>query len=431
MTRAAKLTAKITKRTVDAAKPQAARYTLWDTELKGFGLRVEPSGSKSYVLRYRTAASTLRQLHIGKHGAMTPEQARKQASIQHGKTREGRDPVADKRSAREGLSFGELADTFLKEHVAPKRKASTKDWYQWLVEKHVRPQFGSKRADSIIRADIARLHLKMGGAQANRMVAVVSSMYSWASKNGLVPEGYNPARGVEKFKESRRERFLTIDEMERLGAAIREGETDGVPWDLDETKAASKHMAKEENRRTKLSLEAAAAIRLLIFTGARLREILHLEWSHVDFERGLLLLPDSKTGAKAIVLNAPAVAVLASLPHEGRFVIKGERPAGGVAERARSDLKRPWALVSRRAGLDQVRVHDLRHTFASYGAGANLGLPVIGKLLGHAQAATTQRYAHLESDPLRRASETIAGRISAAMDGGKSAEVTPLRPAAK
>jgi integrase len=160
----------------------------------------------------------------------------------------------------------------------------------------------------------------------------------------------------------------------------------------------------------------------LLFTGCRLREILHLEWKQVDIERGLLFLADSKTRKKTIVLNAPAMEVLASLDQYGPYVVPGDDP-----DKPRADLKRPWAAIARRAGLDGVRLHDLRHTYASFGVGSGLGLPIIGKLLGHSQAATTHRYAHLDNDPLRRASESIAGQIAAALEGRSAAEVVPIK----
>jgi integrase len=191
-------------------------------------------------------------------------------------------------------------------------------------------------------------------------------------------------------------------------------ETIGLPYEVDQVNPKSKHAPKEANRRTIIGPHAAAALRLLIFTGARLREVLHLEWEQVDFERGLLLLPTSKTGKKTIVLNGPALAVLSGLPRIGVYVIAGTS-AGEEDERPRADLKKPWKAISKRAGLDGVRIHDLRHTHASVGAGAGLGLPVIGKLLGHTQAATTQRYAHLDADPLRKASERIADHLALAM----------------
>jgi integrase len=139
-----------------------------------------------------------------------------------------------------------------------------------------------------------------------------------------------------------------------------------------------------------------------------------LKWQHVDLERGLLFLPESKTGRKTIILNAPTIAVFSGLDRIGPYVIPGD-----------DDLKRPWEAVSKRAGLAGVRLHDLRHTYASFGAGGGLGLPIIGKLLGHSQASTTARYPHLDNDPLRRASESIAGRIAAALEG-ESGKVVPI-----
>lgn len=223
-------------------------------------------------------------------------------------------------------------------------------------------------------------------------------MFSFGFRRGLLENDQNPARGIDKFREQHRERFLSVDELVRLGAAIREAETVGVPWQTDPAKK-TKHLRKA-NRETIISEHAAAALRLLIFTGARLREILHLKWEHVDFERGLLLLPDSKTGKKTIVLNGPALAVLSALTRVGAYVIAGDS-AGTDEEKPRADLKRPWAVVTRHAGLEGLRLHDLRHNFAAFGAGGGMGLPIIGKLLGHSQPQTTARYAHLDSDPLR------------------------------
>ena len=177
------------------------------------------------------------------------------------------------------------------------------------------------------------------------MLAVVGSMYAFAGRAGIVPEGTNPARGIDKFKESRRERFLTGEELERLGGAIREAETTGIPWTVDETKPTAKHVPKAK-RFTKIAPSAAAALRLLLFTGCRLREILHLRWEHVDIERGCLFLPDSKSGRKTVILNAPALAVLNALERIGPYVVPGDDP-----EQPRHDLKRPWDAVTKRAGL--------------------------------------------------------------------------------
>lgn len=189
---------------------------------------------------------------------------------------------------------------------------------------------------------------------------------------------------------------------------------------VDESKPNAKHIPKAK-RSNKLAPSAAAALRLLLFTGCRLREILHLRWEHVDLERGCLFLPDSKSGRKTIVLNAPALEVLNALERLGPYVVPGDDPA-----EPRHDLKRPWDAVTKRANLTGVRLHDLRHTYASFGAGGGLGLPIIGRLLGHANATTTARYAHLDNDPLRRASESIARQIAAALDGRKKQPVILL-----
>jgi integrase len=209
-----------------------------------------------------------------------------------------------------------------------------------------------------------------------------------------------------------------------LGDALREAETVGVPWVIDESSPKAKHVPKD-NRRTKVSPYATAALRLLLLTGCRLREILNLRWEEFDRERGMLLLPDSKTGRKPVILSSAAIAVLEGIPRAGDYVISGLRP-----EKARRDLKRPWEAIRQRAALGPIRLHDLRHTFAATGAGSNLGLPVIGKLLGHRRAETTSRYAHIAADPLKTAADAIASKLAAKMgeppvaakDGGKVIE---------
>jgi integrase len=259
---------------------------------------------------------------------------------------------------------------------------------------------------------------------ANRAAAVVSAVWTWAARRDEVALADNPARGIERYPEQAKERFLTSAELSRLGDALRDAETIGLPWAVDENGPRAKHLAKPEKRRVKVDPFAVAAIRLLILTGARLREILDAQWSQVDLERGVIFLADSKTGKKPIYLSAAAQAVLAALPHiEGNpHLIAGAREGA-----PRADLKKPWAAVKRAAGLEGVRLHDLRHSFASFGAGASLGLPIIGKLLGHSQVATTHRYAHLDADPLRRAVDTIGATISAAMDGKANGDVVQLK----
>jgi integrase len=297
-----------------------------------------------------------------------------------------------------------------------------------VISQYLLPQFGSRKAASITRAEILRLHSVMSGTPilANRAVSVLGSMLSWAAKAGLVPEGFNPAAKFEKNPEKGREKYLTTAEIERLGAALRDSETIGIPWVVDEAHPKAKHVPKAVVRRTVLSPHAIAAVRLLLLLGTRLGEVLNLRWNEIDFERGLLLLPDSKSGKKTIILNAPALAVLEGIPRIGEFVIAGRTPKAGQKERPRKDIAKAWRAIRRHAGLNGLRLHDLRHSFASVGAGAGFGLPIVGKLLGHTSAATTQRYAHLDADPLRRASNAISAAIAAAMDGKKGENVVPI-----
>ncbi|MBM6593722.1 tyrosine-type recombinase/integrase [Microvirga pudoricolor] len=425
----AKAAIKITKRSVDAAEPESARYELWDTDLKGFGLRVEPTGIKTFIARYRAGAggrtAPKRFVTLGRYGALTPDDARRKAKEVLGAAARGEDPADAKAKERAAASLSELAEAFLASHVRKKRKAKTVENYENAINNYILPNLGRKKAKLVARLDLSRLHgdLSDKPAIANQIIAVASSMFSWGSRHSFVPEGFNPASKIERYDERRRERFLSTDEIERIGEALREAETIGLPWepDPDKPQSRAKHSPKSENRRVKFGKETVAAIRLLLLTGARLREILHLRWDYVDSERGLLLLPDSKTGRKTIILNAPALLILEGLERVSDYVIPGDKPG-----KPRSDLKRPWAAVSTRSGLKGVRLHDLRHTHASFGAGSGMGLPIIGKLLGHTQSATTARYAHLDADPLRRASNKIGGAIAAALEGRPNGPAMPI-----
>lgn len=401
--------------------PKVDKLTVfYDDELRGFGLRVMPSGSKTWIVEYRPGAggrgTAKRRMAIGSADVVTPDQARKAARDVLAAVRLGQDPAGDKADARRAETLDQLSRRYEQE-AGVNRKATTAGLYESYWRLHIRPVLGPKRAIDITKADVASLHKAIGEGHpvtANRAISLLGSFFAWAQDMKIIPEGPNPAASIEKYREQGKDRYLTTEEFTRLGEAIREAETVGIEWQpIDMSKPNAKHVPKLlENRRTIISQHAAAALRLLIFTGARLREILNLRWKEVDLERGLLFLPDSKTGRKTIVLGAPAIAILKEIRGNGPYVIAGDDP-----DKPKTDLKRPWALVSRRAGLEDVRLHDLRHSFASVGAGSGMGLPIIGKLLGHASTATTQRYAHLDADPLRRASDAIGAAIALALDG--------------
>jgi integrase len=424
--------AKITKRLVDSLKPEATDRTIFDKDDLGFAVRVRKTGGKSYVVEYKAGhgrGAPTKRVTIGRVGEMTPDDARKEAKKTLGLVAHGNDPAAEKARKRRAASMSVAIEAFLTEHVEAKRKASTAAWVRDALERIVKPKFGTMKLDQVTEHEVARLHSSMNDrpVQANRTLAILSALYSWAGKSGYCTKGHNPVRGVERFPEKARERFLTTDELTRLGEALRTGETVGLEYAVDEAKPKANHAAKPEARRTKMDPFAVAAIRLLMLTGARLREILNAKWEYVDFERGVIFLPDSKTGKKPVYLSAAALAILASLSRvkSNPFIIAGANDGA-----PRRDLKKPWAAVTKAAGLDGLRIHDLRHTFASFGAGASLGLPIIGKLLGHAQSSTTARYAHLDADPMRRAVDTIGATISAAMDrapqGEKASNVFPI-----
>jgi integrase len=419
---------KITKSTVDRATPKDSEYTLWDSELKGFGVRVRPSGARSYVVMYRPAGegrrAAVRRVTIDTVGKITPDEARRAAKRIIGSVAHGEDPAAERAHERRAATMADLSAAFLAEHVEAKRKPATAAKYRYVVDDLILPAFGRLKPADVTRAAVARLHHDNAERPtiANYALAVLSAIFTFGQARGLIPDGVNPTRHVERYTEEKRERFLTNAELARLGEALQEAETNGLPWTVREVAGPkAKHLAKPENRVTRFDPAAVAAVRLLILTGCRLREILHLRWTEVDFERGLLFLGDSKTGAKTVVLNAPALEVLQALSRRGSYVIPGDKP-----DAPRSDLKRLWEGVTARADLQGVRLHDLRHTFANVGAGGGLGLPIVGKLLGHSQPSTTQRYAHLDTDPLRRAADTIGATIAAAMEGRAGATVTPL-----
>lgn len=444
-------TMKLTRRTLATIQPAEKPVTFWDAEVSGLGLAVRPSGARSWLVRYRAGAGgrtgTLRQLVIGDPESMTPEAARAAAKEMLAKVRLGADPAAARAEERAADTVAEVAEQWLSRHVEPKRKAATATLYRAVLDTHILPAIGTRKAVSLTRQDVAKLHSaiankakgpKKAGAKrtapqkvrggpiiANRALAVLKAMLSWAIDLGLLPKGSeNPAVGVEAFKEKGRERFLSSEEMARLGEALALAEGEGLPWQVDEAAPGAKHLPAPELRRVKFDAHAVAAIRLLLLTGARVREILDLEWRHVDWERGMLRLSDSKTGAKVIVLGGAALAVLDGLPRIGRYVI-ASTSAGTKQEKPRADVNRLWRAVCRVAGIEGTRLHDLRHSNAAVGAGAGLSLHQIGGLLGHSQASTTRRYAHLAADPQRRAADLIGNEIAAALGLG-GAEVIDI-----
>jgi integrase len=411
---------KLTQSVVDRAKPEAARYVLTDTVIPGFWLVVAPTGRKTFKLRYRVGGgqkATVREPKIGDATAMRCEKARAIAADWFAEVVKGGDPGGARQEKRAAPTMADLFARFLSDHSDKTKKASSAANDRRLIAKKLAPALGKRKVAEVTRAEVAKLHNGMSDTpyEANRALALLSKAFNLAELWGWRAEGTNPTRLVKKFAETARKRFLSPAELARLGDVLRIAERDGAVI------LPAQEGARDKPARVPVNPWAVAAIRLLVLTGARKGEILGLRWAWVDASTGRASLPDSKTGEKAIILNPAARAVLAALPRadDNPHVIQGGKPGAGLV-----NLKDPWLAVREAAGLDGVRIHDLRHSFASVGAAGGASLPVIGALLGHTQAQTTQRYAHLADDPLQAAAATIGGRIAAAMGhAGDSGDV--------
>ncbi len=399
----------LTKRICDAAKPGERQYILWCSDLPRFGLRVRENGSRVFIAQFRAGGRT-RIMTLGSFGVLTVDQARREARKILGDVERGTDPAAKRDQRREVLSVRDLGARWLAQHVAIKRKASTAKEDARLLAKIVYPALGRRSAADVSPHDVARLHASLAKTPvtANRVLSLLHALFAFGESIGARATGPNPARakrpgspgqGVQKFKETGRARYLSEVELSRLGMALAEAERTGA----------------EEP-------ETVAAIRLLLLTGCRKSEILGTRWHDVDFERGMLRLEDAKAGPRDVLLSAPALAVLGALPRRNEWIIPGREHGCALV-----NISKPWRRIRGAAGLEGVRLHDLRHSHASVGVAANVSLHLLGGLLGHRQPRTTGRYAHLSDDPLRKASDAIGARLSAALEGRPDADVIPLR----
>jgi integrase len=404
---------RLSKRLVDALKPGEI---LFDTTVKGFLVRRQQRYAV-YGLKVRIDGRQ-RWLSIGQHGApWTVETAREEAQRLWGQIRAGVNIVAVRESKRNQPMIEELCERFLEEHSRQHNKPATVLGYERNNRNHIIPLLGGRTVAEITRTDIEEFKRKIrdgitskrtkrrreggtggldvrgGPGAANRTLGQLSKMFNLAEVWGWRPENSNPVRKVIRYKERKLERFLSTEELLRVGQVLVDFEATGA-----------------------IMPSAMACIRLLIFTGARLGEILTLQWAHVDIERRLLLLPDSKTGQKPIVLNQQCIEVLQSIPRIANcpWVITGHLDGEHL-----KSLQPAWDKVRRAAGIPDVRIHDLRHSFASFAVMSGGTLPVIGKLLGHNTPITTARYAHLSNDPVSHLAEITGTALANAMSSGK------------
>lgn len=378
--------AKLTKRTVDALKPEDRDFFIWDSQIAGFGIRIMPSGAKTYQAQYRKGGRT-RRVSVGRHGKITVDEARKLAKEIMGQVAKGENPAEEISQHRKAPTIAALCERFFEAHVMERCKPSTQGEYRRAIDLFINPAIGNFKIVDVERKDIAELHHKFRGKpyQANRTLGVLSKMFNLSEIWGLRPDGSNPCRHVPKYKEIERERYLSQNELQRLGQVLSEAEQDGseTPYII-------------------------AAFRLLILTGCRLGEIQTLQWGFIT-DNGMEL-PDTKTGARRIPLPNAARAVLSTLPRiaGNPYVI-----AGKVDGKYATDLQHPWQRIRKRAELAGVRIHDLRHTYASNAVSSGMPIQMVGRLLGHTQLQTTMRYAHLADNPVKQAAEENAARLEA------------------
>lgn len=389
---------KLTKRVVEGLVPQGKTYTVRDAELAGFSLRVYSNGRRAFFFRYRVGGgrgAPIREPRIGDFGHLTVDQARSIARDWAAEVRRGSDPSATRNAEREAPTMAMLFDRYLTDHAAKRKKPASLRNDTRMIEKELKPAFGRLRVKDVTRQQIRAYHAALADVpiEANRRLALLSKAFSFAADElEWIARGDHPVKGIRRFKEESRRRYLSDDEIGRLGAALKKAENGQLE--------------------RAISPYAVAMLRLLLLTGARHSEILTLRWSEVNLSRSCLELGDSKSGPKAIFLSPAAKAVLDNLPsvEDNPFVIVGAKPGSHMV-----NVKDAWAVIRRQAGLEDVRIHDLRHTFASLGIRAGMSLPLIGKLLGHTSTQTTARYAHLADDPLHSAVGNIGADIDAAI----------------
>ena len=446
MTRSPPKTARISKTTVDAAKPTAARYVVWDDKLIGFGLRVTPAGVKTYVARYRAGGGRNGRPHqftVGRHGTITAEQARTDAAKILADATRDLDPQADRAKKRADITVAQLCDEYVAEGCATKKPA-TLATDKSRIEGHIKPLLGAKRLHAVTAADIDRFHrdvaagksaaapkptkqavrlkrqtLRKSGLEAEALKAALASLaatetrkrkdraprggagtarrtmgllgaiFEFAARRKLRSD--NPVRGVARSRDGKSQRYLSPVELARLGVALTRAEAEA------------------------LNAHGIAVIRLLFLTGARKSEIEGLKWAEVDPLWGYLRLADSKTGAKLLPVGPAALAVIEALPRSNSspYVF----PAQGDPKRHYVGTPRVWAKVKAWAELPGVRLHDARHTLASLAVGGGQSLPIIGAILGHRDVKTTAQYAHLAASPVQAAVGSVSQAAADALAG--------------
>lgn len=397
---------KLTEQSVSALAATGKQYLVWDDELKGFGVRVSQAGTKTYILRYTLDSGRDRWKKLGRVGAVPLVKARKFAKDDIGVAARGGDPLTAKDNAREAITVKAALARFMAEHVEVKRAAKTVTGYQQVIDSELAPRLGAFALADIGQPEVMKLHFQMRATpvQANRAVAVLSSMIGWSMKMGLIPVAMNPCKAVGKNPERKRKVYLDADQYARLGKVL-----------------LRKRDAVVSSRLQRVALE------LLILTGARPVEIASLQWPFITYlpdGTGRIVLPEHKTdetaGDKTIFIPPAGVALLKSWPRfaHSPYVFPGQGRGKKKGVHLHPDtLSDAWAKLRKAADLPGVRLYDAcRHSYASHGISVhNLTLKQIGGQLGHSQPSTTDRYAHLHDKVARDQAKLVGGSIARAL----------------
>lgn len=391
---------RLNKRACDAAVARGTGWSIvWDTDLRGFGLRVLPSGTKTFVAFYRSEAGEKRLITIGRFGELTPDEARQQARKVLADAVRGEDPAQERKRARRALTVRQLTVLYIEEHSRPHKRSWRDDEQRFA--KYVVPAWGSRKALGIHRTDVTALHREVGEQGryvANRTLALVSHLFSWSEREGLLPEGHpNPARGVRRFREESRDRWLKPTEVRAIVEAVE----------------------------SEPSIQIRAYFWLALLTGCRKRELLRIEWRDVDLEAGLLRIRNPKNDRNHFVpLAEPAQQIVKSLPARAEgspFVFSG---AGSSEHMSVGAVDSAWRRIRKAAACEDARLHDVRRTVGSWLAQAGASLHLIGQVLNHRSQATTAVYARLANDAARDALEDHSRAVLAAIEGGDAATKT-------
>ena len=391
----------LTERIVRDAKPRPKTTILWDGQVKGLGLRIAPGGTKSYILNYRVSGKE-RRATLARASEISLKAARERAGLELAAIRAGEaDPLRRREEAARAETVNDGLDRFFEVYIPERLRIgrisprTVKD-YRGMVDRTLRPAIGKLRIEEVKRADIESAVAKRGRVQRNRTLALASRLFTLFEQWELRPQHSNPVRGIERAREEPRDRVFSPSELAALA---------GVLTDMEE-----KHPA------------AVAAIRFAALTGLRIGEVLAVRWQDVEFETGRLILPTTKTGRRQHDLPTPALELLAALPRvgEGAFTAEGRAPLSYYWCRI------VFAMAAKAAGLEDVRLHDLRRTVMTRAAMAGVGTHVLRDLLGHKTTVMADRYVRAVGNPVREAREAVGNEI-AAMMAGKSGEVVPLR----